>query len=53
MAYHFVAELLFVPSCFHFVIIPLTVGRGIFSSKEISRIDFLPILSEMFVEAVC
>ncbi|CAI9563186.1 unnamed protein product, partial [Staurois parvus] len=30
-----------VPSCFHFVIIPLTVDHGIFSSKEISRMDFL------------
>ncbi|CAI9598028.1 unnamed protein product [Staurois parvus] len=24
-----------VPSCFHFVIIPLTAERGIFSSKDI------------------
>ncbi|CAI9558334.1 unnamed protein product [Staurois parvus] len=30
-----------VPSCFHFVIIPLTVGCGIFISKEISRMDLL------------
>ncbi|CAI9567842.1 unnamed protein product [Staurois parvus] len=30
-----------VPSCFHFVIIPLTVDRGIFSSKEMSQIDLL------------
>ncbi|CAI9559875.1 unnamed protein product, partial [Staurois parvus] len=29
------------PSCFHFVIIPLTVDCGIFSSKEISRMDLL------------
>ncbi|CAI9548419.1 unnamed protein product, partial [Staurois parvus] len=29
------------PSCFHFVIRPLTVDRGIFSSKEISRMDLL------------
>ncbi|CAI9559585.1 unnamed protein product [Staurois parvus] len=27
--------------CFHFVIIPLTVDRGIFSSKEMSRMDLL------------
>ncbi|CAI9585869.1 unnamed protein product [Staurois parvus] len=31
-----------VPSCFHFVIIPLTVERGIFSSQEMSRMDLLP-----------
>ncbi|CAI9562328.1 unnamed protein product, partial [Staurois parvus] len=30
-----------VPSCFHFVIIPLTVDRGIFSSQEMSRMDLL------------
>ncbi|CAI9578836.1 unnamed protein product, partial [Staurois parvus] len=36
-----------------FVIIPLTVDRGIFSIKEISRMDLLPLLSQMFVEAVC
>ncbi|CAI9542237.1 unnamed protein product [Staurois parvus] len=30
-----------VLSCFHFVIIPLTVDCGIFSSKEISRMDLL------------
>ncbi|CAI9605273.1 unnamed protein product [Staurois parvus] len=30
-----------VPSCFHFFIIPLTIERGIFSSKEFSRIDLL------------
>ncbi|CAI9567894.1 unnamed protein product, partial [Staurois parvus] len=30
-----------VPSCFHFVIIPLTVDCEIFSSKEISRMDLL------------
>ncbi|CAI9614873.1 unnamed protein product [Staurois parvus] len=30
-----------VPSCFHFVIIPLTADRGIFSRKEISRMDIL------------
>ncbi|CAI9571886.1 unnamed protein product [Staurois parvus] len=27
--------------CFHFVIIPLTVDCGIFSSKDISRLDLL------------
>ncbi|CAI9531944.1 unnamed protein product, partial [Staurois parvus] len=27
---------------FHFVIIPLTVERGIFSSQEMSRMDLLP-----------
>ncbi|CAI9563045.1 unnamed protein product, partial [Staurois parvus] len=41
VAYHFVAELLLFPSCFHFVIIPLTVDGGIFSSKEISWMDLL------------
>ncbi|CAI9599509.1 unnamed protein product [Staurois parvus] len=41
VAYHFVAELLFLPNCFHFVIIPLTVDRGISSRKEISRMDLL------------
>ncbi|CAI9546949.1 unnamed protein product [Staurois parvus] len=30
-----------VPSCFHFVINPLTADRGIFSSKEISQMDLL------------
>ncbi|CAI9537209.1 unnamed protein product [Staurois parvus] len=30
-----------VPSRFHFVIIPLTVERGIFSSQEMSRMDLL------------
>ncbi|CAI9535122.1 unnamed protein product [Staurois parvus] len=30
-----------VPSCFHFVIIPLTSDRGIFSNMEISRMDLL------------
>ncbi|CAI9559776.1 unnamed protein product [Staurois parvus] len=39
MACHFVAELLLFPSCFHFVIIPLIVDRGKFSSKEISWMD--------------
>ncbi|CAI9540562.1 unnamed protein product [Staurois parvus] len=29
------------PLCFHFVIIPLTIECGIFSSKEISRTDLL------------
>ncbi|CAI9586590.1 unnamed protein product [Staurois parvus] len=29
------------PICFHFVIIPLTVDRGIFSSKEIPWMDLL------------
>ncbi|CAI9580129.1 unnamed protein product [Staurois parvus] len=29
------------PSCFHFVIIPLIVDRGIFSSQEMSRMDLL------------
>ncbi|CAI9606601.1 unnamed protein product [Staurois parvus] len=29
-----------VPSCFHFVI-PLIVDHGIFSSKEISRMDLM------------
>ncbi|CAI9615563.1 unnamed protein product, partial [Staurois parvus] len=38
VAYHLVAV---VPSCFHFVIIPLTVERGIFSSQEMSRMDLL------------
>ncbi|CAI9598414.1 unnamed protein product, partial [Staurois parvus] len=32
-----------VPSCFHFVITPLTVDREIFSSKEFSRMDLLHI----------
>ncbi|CAI9541028.1 unnamed protein product, partial [Staurois parvus] len=41
------------PSCFHFVIIPLTDDRGIFGSKEISQMDLLHSLSQMFVEAVC
>ncbi|CAI9540467.1 unnamed protein product, partial [Staurois parvus] len=36
-----VRQVAVVPSCFHFVIIPLTVGRGIFSSKEISQMDLL------------
>ncbi|CAI9564613.1 unnamed protein product, partial [Staurois parvus] len=36
------AEWLLFPSCFHFVIIPLTVERGIFSSQEMSRMDLLP-----------
>ena len=30
-----------IPNCFHFVIIPLTVDCGIFSSEEISRLDLL------------
>ncbi|CAI9554832.1 unnamed protein product [Staurois parvus] len=30
-----------VASCFHFVIIPLTVDRGIFNSKKISWMDLL------------
>ncbi|CAI9606153.1 unnamed protein product [Staurois parvus] len=30
-----------VTSCFHFVIIPLTVDQEIFSSKEISRMELL------------
>ncbi|CAI9546418.1 unnamed protein product [Staurois parvus] len=30
-----------VRSCFHFVTIPLTADRGIFSSKEISWMDLL------------
>ncbi|CAI9583740.1 unnamed protein product [Staurois parvus] len=30
-----------VISCFHFVIIPPTVNRGIFSSKKISQMDLL------------
>ncbi|CAI9559092.1 unnamed protein product [Staurois parvus] len=30
-----------VPSCFHFIIIPLTVDHGIFSNKETSRMDLL------------
>ncbi|CAI9613834.1 unnamed protein product [Staurois parvus] len=30
-----------VPSCFHFVIIPLTVDHGILSSKEISQMGLL------------
>ncbi|CAI9547317.1 unnamed protein product [Staurois parvus] len=34
-------RLLVVPSCFHFVIIPLTADCGIFSRKEISRMDLL------------
>ena len=61
-----------IPNHFPFVIIPLTVDCGIFSSEEISRLDLLhwwhpitvprwnsvsswerPILSQMFVEAVC
>ncbi|CAI9543672.1 unnamed protein product [Staurois parvus] len=36
VAYHFMTELLFITGCLHFVIIPLTVDSGIFSSKEIS-----------------
>ncbi|CAI9616827.1 unnamed protein product, partial [Staurois parvus] len=31
------ARVAVVPSCFHFVIIPLAAERGIFSSKDISR----------------
>ncbi|CAI9619714.1 unnamed protein product [Staurois parvus] len=39
MAYNFVVAV--VPSCFHFVTIPLTVDCGIFSSNEISWMDLL------------
>ncbi|CAI9603982.1 unnamed protein product, partial [Staurois parvus] len=39
--YHLVAKFPVVPSCFHFVIIPLTVDREIFSSKESSWMDIL------------
>ncbi|CAI9623563.1 unnamed protein product [Staurois parvus] len=35
------ALLLFLPNCFHFVIMPLAVDRGIFSGKEISQMDLL------------
>ncbi|CAI9622225.1 unnamed protein product, partial [Staurois parvus] len=34
--------------CFHFVIITLTVDCGIFSSPEMSRMDLLHSLSQMF-----
>ncbi|CAI9575987.1 unnamed protein product, partial [Staurois parvus] len=40
VAYHFVAELLNVHICFHYVI-PLTVDCGIFNSKEMSWMDLL------------
>ncbi|CAI9617083.1 unnamed protein product [Staurois parvus] len=35
------ASVAVVPSCFRFVIIPLTDDLGIFSSKEILRMDLL------------
>ncbi|CAI9613169.1 unnamed protein product [Staurois parvus] len=34
-----------VPSCFYFVITPLTVDRGIFFSKEISRMAFFALVA--------